>query len=69
MSKHLQNRAVDIYWHAMGRGGVSQHAMGQGVYPSMQWGRGGCVSQHAGGCLLSGGHVCPEDGCLPGGCT
>ena len=48
--------------HSVHRRGVSQHAMGQGVYPSMQLARG-CVSQHVIGqwvcipaCNWTGGH-------------
>ena len=48
-------------------GGASQHALGNGVYPSMHW-TGVCVSQHA-----LGGGVPRDDvyegGVCPGGCT
>ena len=45
----------------IGQGCASQHAMGRGcVYPSMQWGRGGCMPLGPGeGVLASGsGGVC-----------
>ena len=54
--------------------GVSQYALGRGVYPSVHWAGGVYPTMHwAGGCLPGG--VCPRGvclgvsawGCLPGG--
>ena len=46
--------------------GVSQHGLGRGVYPSMDWAVGVCVSQHAlGRGCLPGGVSAQVRGCLP----
>ena len=73
-------RLLTVSQHALGRGGVCQHVLERGMYPSMHW-AGGCVypSMHwAGGVsALPGGvcrgmsaqrGICPEGG-LPGVCV
>ena len=64
-------RLLTVSQHALRRGGVSYHALGRGVYPSMHW-TGGVSAQRGclpgaflprglsvwGGCL-AGGFVCP----------